>query len=79
MRLTERAVGPEGFYLGSVFNRPLHTPMTFNTPFSRLLKVRKLPVAFETENMTVGRRREMLKVRQLQHDIQLTAVSERIM
>lgn len=61
MRLTERAVGPEGFYLGSVFNRPLHTPMTFNTtPFSRLLKVRKLPVAFETENMTVGRRREML-------------------
>lgn len=60
MRLRERAVGPEGFYLGSVFNRPLHTPMTFNTPFSRLLKVRKLPVAFETENMTVGRRREML-------------------
>lgn len=60
MRLTERAVGPEGFYLGSVFNKP-HTPMTFNTtPFSRLLKVRKLPVAFETENMTVGRRREML-------------------
>ena len=53
--------------------------MTFNTiPFNSLLEVRKLPcIAFETENMTVGRQRKTLTP--LQCDIQLTAVSERVL